>query len=288
MQLITIKTIKKTDEFNDVQPDVLSDDLIESNHISNCESVLPPLTIKLNNRQETMKRHKIKAVIRFHTPSKAKEPEKFYHHLLMLYFPWRKESDLLGDDQLYSTKFQEPQVFSKVETNRRMFEPNAEAIDAALQMVRENRLRDFQSYDRINEQENDALSAEAMNSIDDECDNDLPEELVSLPPETSQTVAGIATYNQPSAIKDEELRDAVRSLNVKQRITYDVVLSWCRNSIKSVNCLTKETIEPIHIFVTGGGGGGDGKSHLIKTIYHTAVNMFKYIAVNPSLPTVIK
>lgn len=289
MQLITIKTIKKTDEFNDVQPDVLSDNLIESNHISNCESVLPPLTIKLNNGQETMKHHKIKAVIRFHTPSKAKEPEKFYHHLLMLYFPWRKETDLLGDDQLYSTKFQEPEVFSKVETNRRMFEPNAEATDAALQMVRENRLRDFQSYDRINEQENDALSAEAMNSIDDECDNDLPEELVSLPPETSQTVAGIATYNQPSAIKDEELRDAVRSLNVKQRITYDVVLSWCRNSIKSVNCLTKETIEPIHIFVTGGGGGGgDGKSHLIKTIYHTAVNMFKYTAVNPSLPTVIK
>ena len=86
--------------------------------------------------------------------------------------------------------------------------------------------------------------------------------------------------------RDEELRDAVRSLNVKQRIMYDIALSWCRNSIKSVNCLTKETIEPIHIFVTGGGGGG-GKSHLIRTIYHTAVNMFKYRAVNPSLPTVL-
>ena len=118
------------------------------------------------------------------------------------------------------------------------------------------------------------IRTNAMNSIDDECDNDLPEELVSLPPETSQTLSGIATYNQPSAIRDEELRDAVRSLNVKQRITYDVVLSWCRNSIKSVNCLTKETIEPIYIFVTGGGGGG--KSHSIRTIYHTAVSMFKY------------
>ena len=150
-------------------------------------------------------------------------------------------------------------------------------------------MRDFQSYDPINDQENDDLTTEVINNIDDECDNDLPEELVSLPSETNQTSAGISTFNQPSAIRDEELRDAVRSLNVKQRITYDVVLSWCRNSIKSVNCLTKETIEPIHIFVTGGGGGGGGggKSHLIKTIYHTAVNMFKYSATSPSLPTVL-
>ena len=91
---------KDPDEFNDVQPNVLSDDLIQSNNISNCELVLPPI-IKLSNTQETMKCRKIKAVIRFHTPSKIKEPEKFYHHLLMLYFPWRKETDLLGDDQLY-------------------------------------------------------------------------------------------------------------------------------------------------------------------------------------------
>ena len=276
---------KDPDEFNDVQPNVLSDDLVESNHVSNCESIFPPLNIKLNNGQETMKRRKIKAVIRFHTPSRAKEPEKFYHHLLMLYFPWRKEIDLLADDHSYLTKFEDSEVFSKVEANRRTFEPNAKAIDIALQMVSENRVRALQSYDPINDQENEDLSSEAMNSIDDDCHVDLPEEVISLPPETSQTFPGIATFNQPSAISDDELRDAVRSLNVKQRIAYDVVLSWCRNLIKSVNCSTKQTIEPIHIFVTGGGGGG--KSHLIRTIYHTAVNMFKYNAVNPSLPTVL-
>ena len=127
-----------------------SDDLVESNHVSNdCESIFPPLNIKLKNGRETMKRRKIKAVIRFHTPSKTKEPAKFYHHLLMLYFPWRKESDLLGDDELYSTKLQESEVFSKVETNSKV-EPNTEAIDIALQMVSENRVRDFQSYDPIN------------------------------------------------------------------------------------------------------------------------------------------
>ena len=92
----------------------------------------------------------------------------------MLYFKWRKETGLLGDDQLYSTKFQEPKVFSKVEANRRTFEPNAEAIGTALQVVRENRMRDLQSYDSINDQENDDLSSEAINSIDDdECNDNL-------------------------------------------------------------------------------------------------------------------
>ena len=99
----------------------------------------------------------------------------------------------------------------------------------------------LQSYDPINDQKNEDLLSEAMNSIDDKCHVDLPEEVISLPPETRQTFPGIATFNQPSAISDDELRDAVRSLNVNQRITYDVVLSWCRNLIKSVksHCLRK-------------------------------------------------
>ncbi|XP_078375419.1 uncharacterized protein LOC144658809 isoform X2 [Oculina patagonica] len=274
------------DEFNDVQPNVLSDQLVESNHDSNSESILPPI-IKLINAQEIMKLQKVKAVIRFHTPSKTKEPEKFYHHLLMLYFPWRKESDLLGrGDQLYLTKFQDPVVNAKVETNRRMFEPNAEAVDMALQMLSENAVRNIQSYDAINDQENDDVSTEATNNIDefDQYDEELPEQILTLP-ETCRTYPEITCYNQPSAITDDELRNSVRTLNVKQRFTYDIVLSWCRKMIKNVNCVNKQTIKPIHIFVTGGGGGG--KSHLIRTIYHTAVNTFKYTALNPSLPAVL-
>ena len=44
-------------------------------------------------------------------------------------------------------------------------------------------------------------------------------------------------------------------------------------------------VKPIHLFVTGGGGGG--KSHLIKTIYHTAVKTFRHPPFNPELLTVL-
>ena len=39
--------------------------------------------------------------------------------------------------------------------------------------------------------------------------------------------------------------------------------------------------------VVCGGFGGAGKSHLIKTIYHTAVKTFRHPPVNPELPTVL-
>lgn len=99
-----------------------------------------------------MKRRKVKAVIRFHTPSKTKEPDKFYHHLLMLYFPWRKEPNLRRDDQLYLSKFQDAAVNAKLEANRIIFEPNAEAVKVhiALELFSQNtRTLNQQSYDAI-------------------------------------------------------------------------------------------------------------------------------------------
>ena len=76
-------------EENDNQP---TDDVLENQN----EELLClfPEKIKLMARNEIMK-----AVLRFHTPQKTIHPEKYFHHLLMLYFPWRQESELIGLDR---------------------------------------------------------------------------------------------------------------------------------------------------------------------------------------------
>ena len=277
---------KESDETNDAQPNVLTDEVIHTQH-SILQNISLPSQITLMNTKEKMKCRKVKAVIRYHTPNKTKEPERYFHHLLMLYYPWRNESDLMAADQSYTSRFYEPNVQEVVELNRSVFEPDADAVTEALENLRNNQGH-IHSFDPINDQENSDLQIETQNTDDtlpeESFNEQSPSDLGSSSDSSQQVSQAISTYTQPTEISDDMLRYNVRSLNEKQRSAYNIALSWCRNTMKNLNCLKPEKLDPINLFVTGGAGAG--KSHLIKAIYHTAVKTFRYGAINPERPTV--
>ena len=85
-----------------------------------------------------MKCHNVKAVIRFHKPQKTLHPEKYFHHKLMLYLPWRNETELIGPAQTYALRFSDPSVTTTVRHNQLVFEPFGETVDEALEFVQNN------------------------------------------------------------------------------------------------------------------------------------------------------
>ena len=113
------------------------------------------------NKNQYMKRRKVQPVIRYHKPNK-KKPELYFHHLLMLYFPWRNETELLSSDQTYASKFYEPYVQAIAEENRALFEPNVDAITEALESMRNNPGKNVHLFDDMNDQENSDLQDEIL------------------------------------------------------------------------------------------------------------------------------
>ena len=175
-----------------------------------------------------------------------------------------------------------------VELNRSVFEPDADAVTEVLENLRKNQGNIIHSFDPINDQENSDLQIETQNTdytLPEESFNEQsPSDLGSSSDSSQQVSQAISTYTQPTEISDDMLRYNVRSLNEKQRSAYNILLSWCRNTMKNLNCLKPEKLDPINLFVTGGARAG--KSHLIKAIYHTEVKTFRYGTINPERPTV--
>ena len=278
-----------SDETSDAQPDILTDAVAESQHTNTSLTESPPDKIRLLVTNEVMKRRKIKAVLRFHTPNKRKESEKFFHHLLMLYFPWRDElADLIGSDQTYASKFYENNVQTVVDSNRAKFEQNADVVSEALEFLRNNGLGNLHSYDSLNDQENADMQCHLEGDVplDESFHAQLPEHLAqSFFAHSNQSSNAIVAYSHPSDISDDLLRESVRSLNSKQRHAFNTVLTWCRTKMIQNNSKQPNEIEPLYLFVTG--GGGTGKSHFIRSIYHTLVKTFRHGPSNPEMPTVL-
>ena len=268
---------------SDSQPEVLTDDFIECKNVDDHSAELPK-TIKLMNSKEVMKCRKVKAVMRYHTPNRAREPEKYFHHLLMLYLPWRDEQELVGHDETFISKFYETEAQTVVQRNKEMFEPDGDAINEALEILRNFDDIPTRSYDTQNDQENEDLRQNCLNNFDEmeSFNESLPQHLAANPASV-QPSSGIVAYNPPSDISDDVLRQIVRSLNKEQRYAYDAVLSWCRDRMANLNPLKPSQVDPIHLFVSGGGG----KSHLIRAIYHTVTKIFKHAPANPELPSVL-
>ena len=76
-------------------------------------------------------------ILRYYLPNKVLSPKKYAHSLLILFFPFSSESQLLKDSS-YCDRLQELNVLETVRRNRRKFEPDNEVIDFLYMQIQKN------------------------------------------------------------------------------------------------------------------------------------------------------
>ena len=189
------------DRQNDNQPVILTDQILQNQHSS---SQNLPTKISIIAKKETIKCRKVKAVIRFHKPSKTTDAEKYFDHVLMLYFPWREESDLIGPEGTYASKLHDPLLRQTVNRNQTSFEPYGEPVEEVLEYNQDNPQYSLygERFDAFVEQENCEIREKLLNPTSDDHshmnDDELLPELSSG--ENTQTTFPVFSSFQPSMI----------------------------------------------------------------------------------------
>ena len=101
-----------------------------SNPIDTNDSTLMelPKLLKLLVSGEIFSRRNRKIALRYHKPNKEIHPEKYAYCLLILFYPFTDEKQLVING-IYVSKLNEENVFEIINQNKQIFVPNSDLIE---------------------------------------------------------------------------------------------------------------------------------------------------------------
>ena len=213
------------------------------------------LKFTLKNGIVITKRKKSK-VIRYIRYSKKFDEENHYREKLLLFYPWRKESQLLGNCQSYKERYR--QVRFEVLITEKQYESHADVTDEAEKHAHELGNDDYAEIAPGTEHQEADDAAEGTNAAEEyeffnpgTCSIHKNYDLgLDLNIAAGNTDVEICSRRIP----DDEFYKLVANLNLKQREFFTHVYHWIR---------TKD--EPLFAFLSG--GAGVGKSVVIRALY---------------------
>ena len=147
----------------------MNENILEDNH-KLCDY---PSTIPLMSSKEKLKCSKVKSVLRYHVPNRHKNPEKYAHHILFMFYPFRNESELCSTASGYMETLSDPVVQATVNDNKSKCETFGDLVDSAL--------IDFHTFlthnqDSYAQQEKDEVEVMLVPQDDDPDEDDSPHE----------------------------------------------------------------------------------------------------------------
>ena len=218
-----------------------------------------PKLIKFSATGEILSRRNRKIVLRYQKPNKEIHPEKSAHCLLILLYPFTDEKKLVINGS-YVSKLNEENLLETINQNKQIFEPNLDLIETYIHQIHHER-NTYQDDNHSVENIDFAVEAsntQVHNSIG--CSGD-PQQIASVQAD------------------DNDLRKAVCSSNLRQRKIFNTVCHWARNTLKQMNSVFENVVEPLHLFITG--GAGVGKSRLVTILTSFLTKTFNLYSGTP-------
>jgi len=201
--------------------------------------------IELKNGLGWMSKRKEQSLLRTHKP--RKDTNEFFQHQLLLFFPYRHESELLAGYVSYAEHYSE--VFDIIQENSKKYNIFQEELDEAF----------IERMKRNAEDDANPKDWQLANKIED--DGSKQSELCKR---------FRNEVKKQGKMSEAEYISKIRTSNVKQK---QVVL-WCRNHVKKqIRCMKQgQSPEGFKLVLTG--PGGTGKSHTINLINHDVIDLF--------------
>ncbi len=245
----------KSNKLHDIANDCDDDN---ANDNEETESIANALQL-LNNKGYITERKKFK-VLRFRRYSKEDDSDNYYRSRLMLYWPWRNESDDLSQPIV---KYEQHK--DEIVTTERLFVFNCAENDIE-DIYREEEDEELKDDEQTDNNEFAVYSSGPTNAD------------IELEMSNSISKPAIEVFRSPSLLSKENLLCLTRQLNERQS----------KYLLELLNCVRCHPANQIFHFITG--GAGTGKSMLINAINQMLIRHFRSVRNNlkdESIPIVL-
>ena len=173
----------------------------------------------------------------------------------------------------YTSKLIEQHVLEIVNRNKLIIEPHGDIVDSAFSSYKIDHPHNMDSFaQQENEKTNTELELNNAQEVNEEVSS-------------SDCNIDFSVLGSSSIPADSDVNSNIRSLNRDQRAVFDAVHKWAWNYVKCRSSKIQHEVEPVHLFITG--GGGYGKSHLFRTIYQAVTKTLMYNGGDPDKPRVM-
>ena len=226
------------------------------------ENIPMPDFIEMENNK-IMRLRKFDAVVRRHKFKADTEAHEFFFSELLLFWPWRNESELFPDDAEKCAELYQ-RVKPCIDEVKKILFPHLTDVELGREMV-ENFEYDLNEIGA-------AVDASGEQAEDPDADAELAEEYAGLDPDgfegnedqSSSKADAVPFFRAPTAVEMDELIEKTRKLVWEQMVVLQIVIDYCKDLAMIRHIGKRKSVEPPLLIVHG--GAGTGKSMLIKLI----------------------